>query len=187
MPNEFNSNQNKGSWLPESIEDAIINDGLEIAHVWIVSKSISYHLNGSKFYASNAYLGKKLGKVPRTIQRLIESLVDRGWIEKEMKKSHRGSERAIIPSEKSLSVMRGDIDVMGRGDIDVMPGVTQMTPNNIEYNKELIIKNNIDKNTGIFGAELFHIDELDSKEFRQCHIAMEIIKDYKSSGTKVYD
>lgn len=190
---------NKGSWLPESIEEAVINDGLEMSHVWLVSKAVSYHEAGETFYASNAYLGKKLGKVPRTVQRLIESLIDRNWLARQLETSSRGTDRALIPSSKTLSILRGDIDVMPRGDTDVMGGVTPATPNNkghnkVSNNKDLPLQQSKDSCEVLRDFEKhslekepkYFIDQLEESHYPLCVVAMEELKELKASWQNIY-
>ncbi len=151
----------------------------------MINDSLSWEARGLLLY---------LGSKPEGWEVCITDLVNQ--TKEAKKKSGRDSVRRIINElidagymKKTQARIKGKFE---RNDYIVSLSTMTEKPSTVnptQERKELIKerKNNIDKNTGIFGAELFHIDELDSKEFRQCHIAMEIIKDYKSSGTKVYD
>ncbi|MCG9697183.1 helix-turn-helix domain-containing protein [Shewanella sp. Isolate11] len=120
----------KGSWLPESIEQAVIKNGLDLNHAWIVCKAISFYKAEKEFHASNAYLAKALGKNTRQIQRYISKLALCGWLKVKLSKSSSGTSRNLLPTKNTLAILRGDIDVMPRGDIDVMAGVTPESHNN---------------------------------------------------------
>lgn len=124
------SKTKKGSWLPESIEQAVIRSGLDLYHAWIVSKAISYCKANRDFHASNAHLAKQLGKSTRQIQRYIKDLDRLGWLYVNQSKSVNGTSRKLLPTQNTLAILRGDIDVMPRGDVGVMGGVTPVSPNN---------------------------------------------------------
>lgn len=124
------SKSEKGTWIPESIQIAVIQSGLDLNHAWIVSKAISFHHAKRDFHASNTHLADRLGKSVRQIQRYIKDLEYGGWLYVNTAKSIHGTSRKLIPTENALSILRGDIDVMPRGDADVTMEVTPMSPNN---------------------------------------------------------
>jgi hypothetical protein len=124
------SKTDKGTWLPESIALAVIQDGLEMNHVWLVSKAISYFNAKKDFYASNDHLSGQLGKCERQIQRYIKELESSGWLYVNKSKSSRGTSRKLLPTPNTLAILRGDIDVMPRGDKHVIAGMTPESPNN---------------------------------------------------------
>ncbi|QIR13929.1 helix-turn-helix domain-containing protein [Shewanella aestuarii] len=153
------SKTEKGSWLPESIEQAVIQSGLDLYHAWIVSKAISYYKANRDYHASNAYLAKKLGKSTRQIQRYIKDLERFGWLYVNQSKSVKGSSRKLLPTQNTLAILRGDIDVMPRGDIDVMGGVTPVSPNNKDHNK--VINNTVLTTTSFENdADVFYKNHL---------------------------
>jgi hypothetical protein len=160
------SKKEPGSWLPESIEFAVIHDGLEMNHVWLVSKAIAYFRAKKDFHASNDYLAGKQGKVKRQIQRYIQDLERQGWLYVNMSKSSRGTSRNLLPTQNTLAILRGDIDVMPKGDIDVMAGMTPESPNNEVDSKAI---NNTVLTTTSF--------ENDADVFYKSHLRKVIAKD----------
>ncbi|WP_351014875.1 helix-turn-helix domain-containing protein [Shewanella sp. AC91-MNA-CIBAN-0169] len=160
------SKKEKGSWLPESIEQAVIQNGLEMNHVWLVSTAISYFKAKRDFHASNAYLAEKMGKGVRQIQRYIKELECSGWLYVNKSKSTNGTSRKLLPTPNTLAILRGDIDVMPRSDIDVMAGMTPESPNNEVDSKAI--------NNKVLTATSF---ENDAEVFYKNHLKELIAKD----------
>ena len=160
------SKTDKGTWLPESIALAVIQDGLEMNHVWLVSKAISYFNAKKDFYASNAHLSGQLGKCERQIQRYIKELESSGWLYVNKSKSSRGTSRKLLPTPNTLAILRGDIDVMPRGDKHVIAGMTPESPNNEVDSKAI---NNTVLTTTSF--------ENDADLFYKSHLRKVIAKD----------
>lgn len=108
-----------GTWVPAHImDDEFLTSSSKLLYALIASFSACY--------ASNNWLGAKLGITVRHVQRGVAELEERGYIARSGEDTMR-----ILIALRDAPRHVGH----GGGDIDVVPPMTSMSPNNKDNNK----------------------------------------------------
>ena len=135
----------KGVWIPAEIW---LNENLSFQEKFLYAEIDSFCSKGNPCFASNNYLGKMLGISGKRIGTLITSLVNKGFLYREVNRNERNEvvNRLLSPIDSSCKVVRPLLPQSGKTPPPTKCG-DPSSPKRGDINNIFINKLNIKKHT----------------------------------------